>query len=281
MTTSVYASVVRPCSSILVLTALLLGMNPVQAQQTRTIEKTLDHPSEGEVEVIAEQGTIHVASWDRPDVEVRAEVRDWNAEDDRAPVEVEKEGATVRVKTAFADPDGAGLWTLIGLGEAEGPKMDYTICAPASVSLRVTTQEGYVEVQGMESEVTIEGYSASVAARDLTGELIAATFSGPLRAENVRGPLTFATYSGDVTVHGPTPAAEHTLASFSGDAEVVFPSDAAFDFYTDLSWGGSVTSDFPLPESAAEGDGPVSVGGGGPRLAFESFSGSISLRAEE
>jgi hypothetical protein len=261
--------------------SLFLGAHVVQAQQSRTITKTLDRPADGEVEVIAERGRIEVQAWDRPEVEVQAEVRAGEAgPDDPFPVTVTTEDGTVLVETASADPDGAGLWTLIGLGGAGGPKMHYSIRMPAAASLSVTTQEGCVWIEGLASEVIVESYSAPVEIRNLSGKVTAATYSGPLRAENVRGPLTLATFSGDATVRGPAPAAKHTVASFSGDAEIVFPADAAFDLLTAISWGGSVTSDFPLPDSTAQGDDPVSIGGGGPSVVYESFSGSLTLRAE-
>ncbi len=260
---------------------LLLGASVAPAQQTRTTTKTLDRPADGEVEVVAERGRIEVRSWDRPEVEVQAEVRDWETgPGDPFPAEVTNEDGTVLVETASADPDGAGLWTLIGLGEAGGPDMHYSIRMPAAASLSVTTQEGRVEVEGLGSEVTVEGYSASIEARDLAGEVTAATFSGPVRVENVQGPLTVATFSGDMTVRSPSPAAEHTLASFSGNAEITFPSDAAFDLRTDVSWGGSVTSDFAVPDSTTQDDEPVPIGGGGPLVILESFSGNLTLRAE-
>jgi hypothetical protein len=41
-----------------------------------------------------------------------------------------------------------------------------------------------------------------------------------------------------------------------------------------------VTSDFAMPDSAAQEDGSIPIGGGGPMIAFESFSGDLTLRAE-
>jgi hypothetical protein len=282
MTVSVSASHLRLLVRLFLFGGLLvLATSPVQAQQVRVIEKTVDLAPEGDVAVVAERGSIRVEGWDRSVVEVTAQVRDWEADRaDQPPVSITKEGSTVRINTADADPDGAGLWRLIGLGGAEGPVTNYSVRMPASASLSVTTQEGSVEIQGLASEVVAEGYSASMEIRDLSGKATAATYSGPLRAENVRGPLTLATFSGDTTVQGAAPATKHTVASFSGDAEIAFPADAAFDLQTSISWGGGVTSDFPLPDSTAQGDGPVSIGGGGPTVTFESFSGSLTLRAE-
>ncbi len=256
------------------------GTDTVLAQPAHTMEQTIEFESEGEVELIAERGTLQIEAWDRSAVEVAVEVEEWASRQDRDPVEIEKEGRKLVVRTTGADPDGAGFWDLIGLGgDPDAPRTHYTLRVPATVSLSVTTQRGSVEVDGIDGESTIEGYSASVTVRDAGGDVTVATFSGDLHAENVRGPLTFATFSGDAWVKGEAPVAEHTFASFSGDAEIVFPADAAFDLRTDVSWGG-VSSDFVLPDSTAQADGPVSIGGGGPSVIFESVSGRLTLRAK-
>lgn len=276
-----YANRLLPYLAPLIFWSVLpAGTDTVLAQPAHTLEETVEFESEGEVELIAERGTLQIEAWDRSAVEVAVEVGEWASGQEREdPVEIEKEGRKLVVQTAGADPDGAGFWDLIGLGgDPDAPRTHYTLRVPPTVSLSVTTQRGSVEVDGIDGESTIEGYSASVTVRD-AGDVTIATFSGDLHAENVRGPLTFATFSGDASVEGEAPVAEHTIASFSGDAEIVFPADAAFDLRTDVSWGG-VSSDFVLPDSIAQTDGPVSVGGGGPSVIFESVGGRLTLRAQ-
>lgn len=58
------------------------------------------------------------------------------------------------------------------------------------------------------------------------------------------------------------------------------PTDASVVLKTDITWGGGVTSDFAIPDSASQEDKSVPIGGGGPEVIFESFSGSLTLRAE-
>lgn len=116
--------------------------------------------------------------------------------------------------------------------------------------------------------------------RDVTSRVITGTVSGTLHAENIRGELIFETFSGDLTLRSSSVPAKSQLGNFSGDAEVVLPADAAFNLRTEITWGGGVTSDFAMPDSLAQGDGPIPIGGGGATLAFESVSGSLTLRPE-
>lgn len=266
--------------SLLVLTGLL-GAGPVaHAQHTRTVRDTIGLRPDGKVKVSAAAGSVHVAAWDRSAIEMTLRLEDNDAarvEDTR--IHVEGDSNKVSIRTDNADPDGPGLWDLIGLGSAEGPETNYTLRVPATASIRVSVQSASVDVEGLNGDVTVEGASSSVRVRDLSGRVIAGTLSGSVHAEDVRGELIFGTFSGDLFLRTSSLRAKSQIGSFSGDAEVVLPADAAFNLKTDISWGG-VTSDFAIPDSSTQEDGSVPIGGGGPTLTFESFSGSLTLRAE-
>jgi hypothetical protein len=151
---------------------------------------------------------------------------------------------------------------------------------PATADLSISAESAPVDVRGLDGSVTVEGASSPVRLRDVDGDATIATFSGSLDADSLRGDLIFATFSGDATVRRRGLGSKHQIATFSGSAEVVLPADAAFDLRTDITWGGDVSSDFAMPDATAQGTDAVPVGGGGPTLAFESFSGSLTLRAE-
>lgn len=267
--------------SLLLLAGATIAGPDARAQHVRTVSRTIDLQPDGKVELSAVAGSVRVATWDRPGVEMSLRM-DGNsaAQVDDIRVQVEGDDSHVKIRTNNADPDGVGFLDLIGLGSTEGPTTNYTLRVPTTASLRVTTKSGAVEVVGLEGDVTVEGMSASVHVRDIGGRVISGTFSGPLRAENVRGELIFGTFSGDLFLRAASLPAKSQIGSFSGNAEVVLPADAAFNLRTDVSWGGKVTSDFAMPDSSAEGSGPIPIGGGGPTIAFESFSGDLTLRAE-
>lgn len=259
---------------------VLLGTN-ARAQQVRSIHKTIDLQPDGKVQVSATAGSVRVTTWERPAVEMNLRIEDTNAAQvEETRVVVEEDGSHVKIRTDNADPDGPGLLDLIGLGSAEGPTTNYTLRVPKTASLKISTKGAGVEVAGLRGDVTVEGTSGPVQVRDIEGRVVAATFSGPVRAEDVRGELIVATFSGNLQVRALSLPTKSHIGSFSGDAEVVLPADAAFDLRTEISWGGEVTSDFAMPDSSAREDGTIPVGGGGPQIVFESFSGNLTLRAE-
>ena len=267
--------------SILVLSGLLAVGIEAQAQHTRSAEQTIDLQPDGKVELSAVAGSVRVSTWDRPAVGMALQIKGSSAAAvDDIRVQVEGDDSHVKIRTSNADPDGVGFLDLIGFGSTGGPATNYTLRVPKAASLRISTKGGTVEVAGLGGDVTVEGMSTSVHVRDIGGRVIAGTFSGPLRAENVRGELIFGTFSGNLYLRATSLPAKSQIGSFSGNAEVVMPADAAFNLKTETTWGGKITSDFALPDSSAQDDGTIPIGGGGPTIAFESFSGDLTLRAE-
>jgi DUF4097 and DUF4098 domain-containing protein YvlB len=266
---------------LLLLCGGILASIDARAQHARTVNRTIEVRPDGRVELSARAGSVRVTTWDRPAVDVALQIDGGSAArvaDVR--IQVERDAGHVKIRTNKDDPDGPGLLDLIGVGSADGPSMNDTLRIPKTASLRVATTSAAVDVSGVEGNVTVEGLSAPIRVRDIGGRVVAGTFSGSLRAEAVRGELVFGTFSGGVHLQTASLPAKSQIGSFSGSAKVLLPADAAFNLRAETSWGGTVASDFALPDSAEGADGEVAVGGGGPTITFESFNGDLTLRAE-
>ena len=125
-------------------------------------------------------GRITVTGWNRSDVQIR-----WTSDDDDAEVRVEQSGGEVRVAQRMR----------------YGPtEMDITINAPTWMA---------VNLQGVETAITVSGIVAPVNARSVEGDVTAAggaenvslgSVDGDIRADGVRGNLDIQAVDGDVTV---------------------------------------------------------------------------------
>lgn len=252
-----------------------------KAQPSRAITETIDLAPEAEVELNVVAGSVRVTTWDRAAVEMHVRIEgETEKQVENTQVQVEGNGSQVTINT---DDDGEGeigLFTLLGFGEASGLETNCTLQVPATASLSITSESAPVEVEGLEGDIMIEGASSPVRLNGVAGDVRVATFSGSLEANHVRGNVTFATFSGDARAHLDSVAGRSQFASFSGDAHLTLPPDAAFDLRADVSWGGSVRSEFEGAESAVQAEESVSVGGGGPAIAFESFSGQLVLESD-
>jgi hypothetical protein len=260
--------------------ALLFGVE-ARGQSPRTVEKTVQMDPDGEVVLSVTSGRVQVSTWERSAVGVTARLTSADeAQGKIGPVQVKGGPDAVTIKRAGEEVESGGLWSLLGLGDPEGPETHYILRVPSTARLSISTKRAPVDVRGLAGDLTVEATSSPIRLHNTTGDVTVATFSGSLEADSLRGNLLFATFSGDATVRRRALDGDNQLASFSGSAEITLPADAAFDLSTDITWGGAVTSDFVPPDSLGQGEGPVLVSGGGPTVSFESFSGSLTLRAE-
>lgn len=260
---------------------LFIVVSVGRAQSVRTVTDTVAIEMDGEVDLKVAAGSVHVATWDRPAVGMKARIDDGTTDArEEARVLMERDGHTVSIGRDGDEVGDVGLLELLGFGTDEGPETHYALQVPHTVSLSVSSKSAGVEVNGLEGDVTIEGASSPVRLRSISGKSTIATFSGSLHAKEILGGITFATFSGDATVHFRTVGHDGQFASFSGNVVLTLPAEAAFDLRTDLGWGGSVRSEFEGMDGSAEEEGSISVGGGGPTLAVESFSGNLMLKAE-
>lgn len=252
-----------------------------KAQPSRSLTETVDLRPGGEVEINVVSGRVVVTTWERSAVEMQARIDGETAEEIEN-IEIQAEGSESRVTIEAEGQDAGdiGFFTLLGFGQSSGPETNYRLQVPATASLSITSESAPIEVEGLEGDVVIEGASSPIRLDEVAGDVRVATFSGSLEADKVQGSITFATFSGDARVQIATIAGRSQFASFSGDVHLTIPSDAAFDLRTDVSWGGTVRSEFEEVKSAVHDGETVSIGGGGPSIVFESFSGGLVLQSE-
>jgi len=272
----------RPLCALacLFVVGILLGGPAIHAQDTRTVSDSIGLHRDGTVKVAITNGSVHVRPWDRPVVSVTARITGTGeGQGQTSGINTDGDSTEVSIRAGGADPDGVGFFEFLGFGSGGGAAIDLSLRVPREAMVRISAESGSVDVEGLQGEAVVEGGSPEVRIRDMDGRVVVGTFSGTLDAENVRGELIFGTFSGSLTLRGSDLPSSCKVGTFSGDAEFAFPSDAGFDLKTDISWGG-VTSDFVLPDSSADDDGKMQIGGGGPMIVFESFTGDLTLLAE-
>jgi len=143
-------------------------------------------------------GRITVTAWDRNEVQIRSTSSDEDAE-----IRVESSGGEVRVSQRMRS------------GPAE---VDLTINAPAWMALNL---------QGVESSITVSGMAASVKAQSVEGDVMVSggadnvslnSVEGDVTADGVRGTLSIQAVDGDVTVRNLTGAL--TVEGVDGDVRL-------------------------------------------------------------
>lgn len=286
----------RLLPSLLLLAVLFVS--GAHAQAERTVSRTFDLAPDGRVELDTYSGQVDVETWDeaRVAVEVRIE-GDEQEQVDKTQIRFDESDDRLRIESDF-DALSSGL-TLFGVtlfqDSSDRPDTFYTIRMPRTAALALEIYSANATVPVLEAPLHFDGYSGDLQAKHVTAPLHIDTYSGDAHIARLDGRLSGDTYSGDVRVD--SLAGSATFDTYSGDAHLTFAAltdDCAFDSYS-----GDVTITLPADtgavvetdEDALNTDLPVQIeqrddeiratlGDGGPRLRFDTYSGSITLQSE-
>jgi hypothetical protein len=113
-------------------------------------------------------GSISVKGWDGPDVRVRATVTAWASSEAEAKAHV----LAIRISTAGDK--------LIATGSADKAAVSYEVFVPRRTALALTTQNGSIQLTGVQSAITFSAQNGSVSLADLGGQVTGKAVNGSL-----------------------------------------------------------------------------------------------------
>ena len=268
------------------------------------IDRTLEMPADGLVEVENLAGSIEISTWDRSEVQVRGDAGDQVEE-----VEIKSSSGGVQIKVRNRKNsrrvDGTDLYLRIPVAasiEAEGVSSDVEIKGSKAETISLHTVSGDLEVEAESSRVELNAVSGDIEFRGAASRVVAESVSGEITLIGVEGEVTASTVSGDLAMEAKqlsrgrfeTVSGEMMLEltliedgrlscdSMSGDVQLRLPADQEAEF-TAQSYSGDIHSDFGRAVSVSQGPGSslnYSVGNSAARIRLETFSGDISIRAK-
>jgi hypothetical protein len=251
-------------------TVLALAYASTAPAETKNIDRTLPLSASGTVALEAHNGWIQIRTWDQPQVEVHVQI-DWPgvaASSSRfRDTTVDIDGSADRVSIRWNSPDRYG-WTLWSLfdGPWIGPDVHYTITAPRTARLEIST------------------HNASTDIRDVNAAVRIGTHNGVIRVANLAGPLDLSMHNGWARVDFASFTQESRVVTHNGEVEVALPAASKFDLDS-RGHHMHVESDFQLTTRTSYygrpwGDVSGSVNGGGPSLRVVSHNGMLRLRSK-
>jgi hypothetical protein len=132
------------------------------------------------------------------------------------------------------------------------------------------------------ARLVIDDYKSDTVVEGLSAELVLETYKGNVDVRGQAGPVALETYKGDVTV-GYERYAESAFDTYKGTIRLRIPSGTGFDLAADMGRRGDFDSDFEMMTFQSRWDDDDEerysgrIGGGGPRLAFETYKGTLEL----
>ncbi len=291
-----------------ILPALALGaaamMVPVAGFGGEEIEKTLEMPADGLVQVENLAGRIEFASWDRSEVQIRGE-----AGDDVEEIEITatSKGVQVRVhnRKGTRHIDGTDLYLRIPEAasiEADSVSADIAISGNRGESILLNTVSGDLEVDATPQRLELQSVSGDVEFEGSAMRSSTETVSGEIALVGVSGEVSVSTVSGDVSLEAgevtrgmfESVYVEMTLTlslaeggrltcdSMSGDVKLRLPESQQAEF-TAQSYSGNLNTEFGSSARVSKGPGVMlrhREGDSGAQVRLETFSGDISIRTQ-
>jgi DUF4097 and DUF4098 domain-containing protein YvlB len=264
------------------------------ANTTGTLDEMRDAKPNGEIDVHAFAGTVHVTGWAQNQVKVHATVNgDCHVEitpsGDRSSVRVEcshgpgnaeleiqvPQASTLEVRTMSA---GIGVTGVNGPLRLQSVTADIEVKGGAPSEVEARTTSGNVHIDAASPQIRAQSVSGDVRITGAKGKASVHTVSGDcvlsggdfsdVRFESVSGDATFTggvvgsleaqSHSGNVTLHlPPATNADVELRTFSGELLV------------DMGNGS--------PKKATDHELDAKLGVGGARVRVRTFSGDVKV----
>jgi len=271
---------------------------------TRNVELRKPADPEGQVSIDAVAGSVAVAGWDRPEIEVtgaigdRVERVDLTSSGDHATVRVvlpttsvfggdtdvdlvvhipRKSVLTVSLVSAdLKTHDLAGeqrLRTVSGSIDAQIARDAHVNSVSGDVRISALSVVGSVEIEAISGDVMLEGAVDDVHAQTVSGNSV-------LKLGSIKN-ARLKSISGDLKVSGSLAAGGRIEAgSVSGDLAIGFSSAQGADYDVESRTGKIVNCFGPSPQEPTYGPGSHLVfrdGDGAGRVHLNSMSGTIHL----
>ena len=269
---------------------------------SRQIERTVALEPGGSLAVHTFKGLVEVEAWDRPEVEIHAEIRPPKGVSEsygRETVEktelvVEDDGAALRVAVDSSEVpyDENARWRLSGWRPVKRnkavPEVRLRIRAPRRLSLRFEDFKSRLVVRGFEGDLEVQTFKSTVHLADLDGTVAWHDHKGSLRLEGHRGSLGAQSKGGKVEAGFRELRGESSIGVGKGTAALTLPAAQAFRFSGSRGKRSSYHGGFDLGAPWKAGDSvEVDLGaeagaaapatGEMPRVSVQVGQGSVRL----
>ena len=216
-------------------------------------------------------GSVNIRAWDKQEVSYSAVKRAGDEEEMRAiTIRAEQRGDEVLIKAEF---DRATAQRRGGNYQATAA---FEIFVPRKSTLRVSSGDGSLGVEGVSGEMTMNTGDGSVDVRDSGGRLTVNTGDGRIHVANFNGALQANTGDGGINLDGRFTS----LSANTGDGSIslALPNNANATIETNAE---AVMNDGLATSEDGDETQRVRrwrVGGGGPVLSLKTGDGRIYLR---
>ncbi len=255
----------------------ILGSTILQAgvlqgyKEKEDFHKTIPLDRNGTFSLINVNGPVSIETWDRDEVDIRAEkaVRGRHENLDKIKIEIESDTRMIIVNTIFPK-----------IRSFRG-KVSYEIKVPKNLKLeKIRTVNGDINIQGPLTDVRAATTNGDVSITEASGQLVFSTTNGRVSAEDVHGEISARATNGNIYLEVDSVSDEIKASTTNGGITLTIDSkniDADIEARTT---NGRISFDFPVTIQS----GQVSrrrldgrIGDGGPLISLKTTNGPIKI----
>jgi DUF4097 and DUF4098 domain-containing protein YvlB len=280
------------------------AMVPISGFTGEEIDRTLDMPANGLVQVENLAGSIEFATWDKPEAQIRGKAGD-NVEE--VEITATSNGVQIRVRNRKGNRnvDDTELYLRIPEAasiEADSVSADISVSGSRGESILLNTVSGDIEIDASPNQLELHSVSGDVEFEGSVKRASVETVSGEIVLIGPAGEVSVSTVSGEVSLEAGAVArgkfesvsGDLILAlsvedggrlscdSMSGDVQLRLPASQQAEF-TAQSYSGDINSEFGTSTRVSKGPGVMlrhREGDNGAQIRLETFSGDVSIRTK-
>ena len=280
-------------AAVLALGASACSINLSAEQWVGTEKKTFAVTGKPEVNLKTFDGSIEIATWDRPEVGLVIERKAGSQADGEAlKVTATQDGNRITIEALKPERQ-------VEVGYHVGRSVKFIVNVPKATDVVARTGDGAITVADVNGRLELRSGDGSIKGTGLGGEVAANTGDGSITLEGVKGAVDVNTGDGSVHVAGaPTSLKAHTgdgsvtldvdagatvssdweITTGDGGVKISLPTGVNANLDASTGDGGISASDFGLQTTADNRDQlSGQLGNGGPRLKVRTGDGSITV----
>lgn len=261
---------------------LALALAASAGAQERTFERTLALEPGGTLALDTTRGSVHLTSWNEPQVEIRARIEppggitttDYARRAvDAVEIDVTGGGDAVRIRSNY---DKVPSQVFFGRSL---PRVHYEIKAPRQLDLDLDIDRSDVVLQGFEGTLDIVLDRSSLDADDLAGDLALEVDRGPdVAVDGLRGTLDLNLDRTEATLRGVTLSGDSRVEVDRGGVNMEWAANQALTIDGDLD-RSNISSDLPITIGRRGSDVHATLNGGGPTLRLHADRSEIRFNS--
>ncbi len=270
----------------LLLGAALFGAATLPAQAA-TVHKVVSgvYPlaAHGTLDLSNINGSITIETWDRADVEVRADkIVKSTSEDEankvlgRMKVIVDAKPNRVRVEARYPRNHG-GLVSWLSGRAVQSTKVEFRVRIPREADLRIENINGSISLAGGKGDLRLTTINGSVTATGAAGTVKLESTNGGITARGTRGALEASTVNGRIEAElSDLGAGKTSLASTNGGITLRLPASARANLSASTT-NGRVSCDLDVAGTTKRTRVEGTLNGGGAEIEISTVNGSVEI----